>query len=196
MFLRRCLLTALLAAVPVFSAIGSAIGDTQGLPRRAAAVVIRDTHGSKQFGTPMVRRGVVADGVAVVRDTQGLLGAGGIRDTQDLSRHVAVVPGQLGTPTVRRGAIGNGTIGDTHGLLRRAARPAAGTPASFADGPSAARRLDPRHGGLPAAAHTARSAEISQSVIRNAAVAVDSGFGTGEKRGPLSRSRMPSPALA
>lgn len=208
MFLRRCLLTALLAAVPVFSAIGTAIGDTHGLPRRAAAVVIRhlvirDTHGSKQLGTPTVRRGVIADAVAVVGavvgDTQGLLGAGGIRDSQDLSRHVAVpgqFGGQFGTPTVRRSAMVNGTIGDTHGLLRRAARPAAGTPASFAGGPSAARRLDPRHDGLPAAAHTARSAEISQSVIRNAAVEVHSGFGAGEKRDPLSRGRMPSPALA
>lgn len=230
MFLRRCLLTALLAAVPVFSAIGTAIGDTQRLPRqlgtptrqlgtpnvcrvlplpirvvvRDTCQVIRDTHGSSQlFGTPTVRRGVIADAVAVVRDTQGLLGAGGIRDSQDLSRHVAV-PGQFGgqfeTPTVRRSAMVNGTIGgtigDTHGLLRRAARPTAGTPASFAGGLSAARRLDPRHDGLPAAAHTARSAEISQSVIRNAAVEVHSGFGAGEKRGPLSPGRMPSPALA
>lgn len=158
MFLRRCLLAALIATVPAFSAIG----DTQGLPRRAAG-----------------------------------FGAGVVRDIRGASRDIAV-PEQFGTPRVRRGATGDGAIRDTHDLLRHAAKPVAGTSASFASGSGAMKRFDTRHGALPAGDdHTARSAEISQSVIRNAAVGAALGFGirqlgTGEKRTPETHSGLSS----
>ncbi|MCQ4167471.1 hypothetical protein [Tahibacter harae] len=177
MFLRCCLLAVLLAAVPAFSASSAgdgAIRDTHLLLRRvagAAAEAIQDTHRGLRGAakaiedTHVTPRRTTSSAVEVIQDT-----------------HNALRPAVV--------AFRDRTFGDTHndegigaesaatfpGEPRHAAQPAVSLPAAFVTGTRATSRFDTCRSDLPAGDGSARSPEVTQSVIRNAAAARP-GFG-------------------
>lgn len=154
MSLRCCLVAILLAAVPAFgagSAADGALRNTQFVPRGTAWATEE---------APVVPRRIVRSAAAAITDTYRLLrraaGASG-----DRSAGAAHGDDAIGEPAA-------GSLGEP----RRAARPAARRAPSRGGAIStrSTQRFDTRR-SPPAAsdAGDARSAEVSQSVIRNVA---------------------------